>query len=99
VHDIFSRLGAEGELAKARGMFREIGAKPPARPAASGAEGLTGRELEIARMVAARKSNKAIGRTLDISPRTVSTHLSNIFRKLELDSRGELADYVREHGL
>lgn len=99
VHDIFARLGAESELSKARGMFREIGAKPPARSVAAGTEGLTSREIEIARMVADRKSNKAIGKALDISPRTVSTHLSNIFRKLEVGSRGELADYVRRHGV
>jgi DNA-binding CsgD family transcriptional regulator len=99
VHDMFARMGAESELAKARGMFREIGAKPPARPATSGADGLTGREIEIAQMVADRKSNKAIGKLLDISPRTVSTHLSNIFRKLDVASRGELADYVRRHGI
>jgi DNA-binding CsgD family transcriptional regulator len=99
VHDMFVRMGAAEELMKARRMFREIGAKPPARAASAGVEGLTGRELEIARMVAARKSNKAIGKSLEISPRTVSTHLSNIFRKLEVGSRGELADYVREHGI
>ncbi|HEX6309457.1 MAG TPA: AAA family ATPase [Longimicrobiales bacterium] len=99
VHEIFARLGAESELSKARGMFREIGAKPPARALAPGTELLTTREAEIARMVADRKSNKAIGRALDISPRTVSTHLSNIFRKLEVGSRGELADYVRRHGV
>jgi DNA-binding CsgD family transcriptional regulator len=99
VHDMFARMGAESELAKARGMFREIGAKPPARTATSGADGLTGREIEIAQMVADRKSNKAIGKLLDISPRTVSTHLSNIFRKLDVASRGELADYVRRHGI
>jgi DNA-binding CsgD family transcriptional regulator len=50
-------------------------------------------------MVMARKSNKAISRALGISPRTVSTHLSNIFRKLEITTRGELADYVRTHDL
>ena len=61
--------------------------------------GLTGRELEIARMVAMRKSNKDIGAALDISARTVSTHLSNIFGKLGVSSRGELADYVRERSL
>jgi DNA-binding CsgD family transcriptional regulator len=66
---------------------------------ATGAEGLTGREVEIAQMVADRKSNKAIGKVLDISPRTVSTHISNIFRKLDVASRGELTDYVRRHGL
>jgi DNA-binding CsgD family transcriptional regulator/tetratricopeptide (TPR) repeat protein len=99
VYEMFLSMGAEQELNKARGMFREIGAKPPARSTVTGAEGLTGRELEIARMVVARKSNKAIARALEISPRTVSTHLSNVFRKLEVASRGELADYVREHGI
>jgi DNA-binding CsgD family transcriptional regulator len=99
VHQMFERMGAQSELTKARGMFREIGAKPPSLATSPGAEGLTGREVEIACMVAARKSNKAIGKALDISPRTVSTHLSNIFRKLNVSSRGELADYVKEHGV
>jgi DNA-binding NarL/FixJ family response regulator len=57
------------------------------------------RELEIARLVARRKSNKAIAKALGISPRTVSTHLSNTFQKLGIGSRGELADYAREHSL
>jgi DNA-binding CsgD family transcriptional regulator len=56
---------------------------------------LTGRELEIARCVANRLSNKEIARALDISARTVSTHLSHIFEKLGVDSRGALADLVR----
>jgi DNA-binding CsgD family transcriptional regulator len=99
VHDIFTRLGATNELNKTRGMFREIGAKPPVRAVSSGVEGLTAREIEIARMVAARKSNKAIGKVLDISPRTVSTHISNIFRKLDVESRGDLTDYVRRNNL
>ena len=99
VHEAFARMGAEAELSKARVMFREIGAKPPTRTTGSGSEELTGREAEIARMVADRKSNKAIGKALDISPRTVSTHLSNIFRKLNVASRGELVDYVRNHGV
>lgn len=98
-HDTFQRLGAEHELSKTRGQFREIGVRPPVRTGTPGAAGLSGRELEIARMVMARKSNKAISRALGISPRTVSTHLSNIFRKLEITTRGELADYVRTHDL
>jgi DNA-binding CsgD family transcriptional regulator len=98
-HDVFVRLGAEHELGKTRGQFRELGVRPPARAGSPGAAGLSGRELEIARMVMARKSNKAISRALGISPRTVSTHLSNIFRKLEITTRGELADYVRTHDL
>jgi DNA-binding NarL/FixJ family response regulator len=49
--------------------------------------------------VARRKSNKAIAKELGISPRTVSTHLSNAFQKLGIASRGELADYARDHSL
>ena len=98
VHEIFLRLGAEVELNKTRGMFRELDARPPRR-AAAGEGDLSFRELEIARLVEERKSNKAIARALSISPRTVSTHLSNIFQKLGIASRGELADYVRAEGL
>jgi DNA-binding CsgD family transcriptional regulator len=51
------------------------------------------------RLVAARRSNKEIGSALGISARTASTHLSNIFSKLGVTSRGELADLAREAGL
>jgi DNA-binding CsgD family transcriptional regulator len=61
--------------------------------------GLTGREVEIVRLVVARRSNKEIGTALGISARTASTHLSNIFTKLGVESRGELADRVREAGI
>lgn len=98
-HDTFARLGAAGSLAKIRDELRKMNVRPPSRSISEGAAGLTGREIEIARMVAQRKSNKDIGAALDISARTVSTHLSNIFVKLEVGSRGELADYVKDNGL
>jgi DNA-binding CsgD family transcriptional regulator len=96
VHEIFARLGAERELAKTREQMRELGARPPVREAIAGVQGLSGREVEIARMVVELKSNKAIARDLDISVRTVSTHLSNIFRKLEIGSRAELVEVMRQ---
>lgn len=99
VHAVFLRLGAEFELGKTREQIRELGARLPVLAAGAGADGLTGRELAIARLVAQRKSNKSIGGALDISPRTVSTHLSSVFRKLGVSSRAELADHVRVHGL
>ena len=95
----FQKIGAGPELKKTRGMFRELDTRPPSISKGSGAEALSQRELEIARLVARRKSNKAIAKELGISPRTVSTHLSNTFQKLEIGSRGELADYAREHSL
>lgn len=100
VHDVFARLGADRELTLTREQLRVLGARPPSRGApGAGAEGLTARELEICRLVAARKSNREIGEALDISPRTVSTHLSNIFAKLGVGSRGELTDWVRTRGV
>ena len=99
VHDIFLQLGATRELAKTRDELRVHGSRPPARNDRSGADGLTARELEIAHLVAKRKSNKVIARTLQVSSRTVSTHLSNIFRKLDIISRAELTDYVRSGAL
>jgi DNA-binding NarL/FixJ family response regulator len=99
VHDVFARLGVVRELDKTRDQFREVGAKPPTRSSGEGTETLTGRELEIAQLVAQRKSNKAIGRALGISARTVSTHLSNVFKKLGIESRGELTDFVKTGGL
>jgi DNA-binding CsgD family transcriptional regulator/tetratricopeptide (TPR) repeat protein len=98
-HDVLARLGATDELTGTREEMRERGMRPPPKTVTSGAAGLTGREIEIARMVAGRKSNKEIGGALQISSRTVSTHLSNIFLKLSVSSRGELADFVRQHGL
>jgi len=98
-HEVFARLGAQGELDAVREELRALGARPPSRTMATGMAGLTGRELEIARMVSQRKSNKEIGAALDISSRTVSTHLSNIFGKVGVASRGELADFVRANSL
>jgi DNA-binding CsgD family transcriptional regulator len=98
-HEVFAHLGAQRELDATREQLRELGARPPTRSVTQGVAGLTGREVEIVRLVAARRSNKEIGVALGISARTASTHLSNIFAKLGVESRGELADLAREAGL
>jgi len=51
---------------------------------------LTRRELEIARLVAETKRNAEIAQALHLSERTVENHIQNIFRKLEIRSRGKL---------
>ncbi|MGI8547634.1 MAG: helix-turn-helix transcriptional regulator, partial [Gemmatimonadaceae bacterium] len=93
-HDMFVRLRADGELGAVRDQLRDYGVRPPARLLPQ-QQKLTGRETQIAKLVAAHKSNAEIGARLHISARTVSTHLSNIFSKLGVRSRGELADVVR----
>lgn len=96
VHTVFGELGAEPELERCRGMFRELDARLPSRTEARGTPELTPREWEVAQHVAARLSNKAVAKELGISPRTVTTHVSNIYRKLGIGSRGALVDLVRE---
>jgi two-component system, NarL family, response regulator LiaR len=61
-------------------------------------EDLTERELEVLLAVAQGKSNKLIGETLSISPQTVQTHLKNIFSKLQMNSRTEVAAYAVSRG-
>jgi len=53
--------------------------------------GLTERELEVLRLVAAGRSNREIAAELFISPKTASVHVSNILGKLRVGSRGEAA--------
>ncbi len=62
-----------------------------ARAGRPGLLGLTGRELEVLRLVAAGQSNKEIAAALFISPKTASVHVSNILGKLGAASRTEAA--------
>jgi DNA-binding NarL/FixJ family response regulator len=61
--------------------------------------GLTGREVEVLRLVATGRSNRAIGTELAISEKTVARHISNIFSKLDLPSRSAATAYAYEHKL
>ena len=57
-------------------------------PGLSGhAHGLTPRELQVLRLVAAGETNKVIARKLSLSEKTVDRHVSNIFTKLDVSSR------------
>lgn len=69
-----------------------------ARTAAS-ATPLTGRELEILRLVAAGAPNGRIAAQLHIADQTVKFHLSNVYRKLGLSNRTAAAHYAHVHGL
>ena len=99
LHEVFSQLGAAGELSKTREQMRELGARPPTRETAPGLAGLSAREIQIGRLLSAHRTNKSIARQLDISPRTVGTHLTNIFRKLKVDSRAAVEDVFRQMDL
>ncbi len=63
----------------------------PGQGDGTGVASLTGRELEVARLVVDRRTNAEIADALFVSPKTVETHLRNIFRKLDVSSRVEVA--------
>jgi DNA-binding CsgD family transcriptional regulator len=95
-------LGDEDSAAFDRGAAREalaaLGAAPgPDRPPR--AHGLTDRELQVLRLVAAGVTNKAIAAELVLSERTVDRHVSNIFTKLSVASRTAATAYAYEHRL
>jgi DNA-binding CsgD family transcriptional regulator len=80
------------ELDAARRSFEQLGAAPDAARLeavvpAGGDHGLSARELQVLRLVAAGRTNKAIAAELVISERTVDRHVSNIFAKLRVSSR------------
>jgi len=69
-------------------------ARTAARAAGSdgtGVEALTERELQVARLVVDRRTNPEIAEALFLSQKTVETHMRNIFRKLDVASRVEVA--------
>ena len=94
------------ELESAGGTYAELGARPDlvrvgslAGRTPGDARGLSERELEVLRFVAAGKTNKAIAAELVLSERTVDRHVSNIFAKLGVPSRAAATAYAYEHGL
>ncbi|WP_343945490.1 LuxR C-terminal-related transcriptional regulator, partial [Pseudonocardia zijingensis] len=88
-HDQLTAIGADGFAARAARELRATGDQPRERTD-SAAAGLTEHELHIARLVATGATSKEIGAQLFLSPRTIETHLRNIYRKLGIGSRREL---------
>lgn len=68
-------------------------------PQAQAALGISERELEVLRELAAGHSNKQIARNLDVSPNTVKTHVARLFEKLGASRRTEAIRRARELGL
>ena len=86
---VFERLGAAPDLAR----LESVTGPPPET------HGLTRRELEVLRLVAAGRTNREIAAELVISEHTVARHVQNIFAKLRLSSRTAASAFAYEHGL
>jgi DNA-binding NarL/FixJ family response regulator len=60
---------------------------------------LTRREIEILQLVSGGRSNRQVAEMLWVTDQTVKFHLANVYRKLNVRSRFEAANWAREHGL
>jgi len=90
-HNVFGQLGAAPDRARVRSLIRSA--------APDHAHGLTARELEVLRLVAAGATNKAIATDLVLSERTIDRHVSNIFTKVGVTSRAAATAFAYKHEL
>jgi DNA-binding CsgD family transcriptional regulator len=95
------------ELDLAREVFERLGAAPDLAALDAGDAagsravpgGLSPRELEVLRLVAAGKTNKVIAKQLYLSEKTIDRHVSNIFAKANVGSRAAATAFAYQHGL
>lgn len=97
--------GAEGSFTTAEEIFERLGAAMDVRLTRGfrgGVElpcGLSQREAEVLRLVAAGKTNRQIAAELFLSEKTIARHISNIFTKIEVRSRAAATAFAFEHRL
>jgi DNA-binding CsgD family transcriptional regulator len=84
-----------------RSLLRRAGAPVPRRRSGSDAipeelraRGVTGRELEVLRLLGEGRSNREIGERLYLSPRTVERHVANLSAKVGVERRAELVAFA-----
>jgi DNA-binding CsgD family transcriptional regulator len=98
--------GTRLERDAARAVFAELGAAPdlarldaPAGAREEHSFGLTPRELEVLRLLATGRTNRAISEQLFLSEKTIDRHVSNIFAKLDVPTRAAATAFAYRHKL
>ena len=89
--DLARRGGAVALSERARVELAAAGARPRREALLSGPASLTPSERRIAELAATGQSNREIAQALFVTPKTVEYHLRNAYRKLDIQTRGELA--------
>jgi DNA-binding CsgD family transcriptional regulator len=96
-HDMLATIGMEAFAGRARQELQATGEKVRKRTVET-RDDLTPQERQIARLARDGLSNPEIGARLFLSPRTVEWHLRNVFTKLGIQSRRELAKALADPG-
>lgn len=95
------------EFGGARTVFEQLGAQPDierldalaSSPHRKAPGGLTAREVEVLRLVASGKTNRAIAKELGLSEKTIARHVHNCFTKIGVPSRAAATAYAYENAL
>jgi DNA-binding NarL/FixJ family response regulator len=88
--ELAHRSGAVMVADRAHTELLATGARPR-RLVRSGVDSLTSSERRIARMATEGQTNREIAQALFVTPKTVETHLSHVYRKLGIQARSQLA--------
>jgi DNA-binding CsgD family transcriptional regulator len=88
---VFRQLGAAPDLSRVEALTRGTTTRPHG--------GLTAREVEVLRLIASGRTNRAIAAELFLSEKTVARHVSNIFTKLGVTSRSAATAYAYENDI
>jgi ATP/maltotriose-dependent transcriptional regulator MalT len=91
-------FGAQGRTTRSI-LIPSEGPAVPQMKSATHPDGLTAHEVEVLRLVAQGMTNGQVAEQLIISPRTVNSHLSSIYGKIGVSSRGAATRYAIEHNL
>ena len=78
-------------------LRERLDARPSPKPQYP--DGLTEREVEVLRLIAAGRSNREIGDDLFISVNTVARHVNHVFSKIDASNRAEAASYATRNGI
>ena len=95
--DVFERLGALPDADRAAALLRGLGVAGRTAPRGE-RDGLTAREAEVLRLIAAGLSNAEIAERLVIAPKTAEHHVSRVLAKLGVRNRTDAAAYALRHG-
>jgi DNA-binding CsgD family transcriptional regulator len=98
---VYTQVGAGWDARRVRGRLRELGVRRrivSSETQENGWAAMTASELSVALLVAEGLTNREVAERLFVSPHTVNSHLRNIFQKLGINSRVELARLAGENG-
>jgi DNA-binding NarL/FixJ family response regulator len=90
---------ARGDLELVTRFLAHGDVVPPVAPATPPVDGVTARELDVLRLLAAGESNPGIARSLGITVHTVERHTANLYRKIGARGRADATAYALRRGI